>query len=155
MVSLLSLGEKLLNLTAMFSVVLTALVYLLDESLLHIFLKILDVKLLVLSVEIIQKLSFVFDVSVDPQKCRDLLWHDVDKIFTWQVLHERVASFDSVLRKIVKHASFLLNSPSFLVAVIVSVHESGIIVIFLILEELVHFVLSVTDSVAEAVQIFV
>lgn len=139
----------------MFSVVLTALVYLLDESFLHIFLKILDVKLLVLSVEIIQELSFVFDVSVDPQKCRDLLWHDVDKIFTWQVLHERVASFDSVLRKIVKHASFLLNSSSFLVAVIVSVHESGIIVIFLILEELVHFVLSVTDSVAEAVQIFV
>ena len=132
----------------MFSVVLTALVYLLDESLLHVLLKILDVKVLVLSIEIVQKLSFVFYISVDPQERWDLLWHDMDKIFTWQILHECVASFNSVLRKIIKNASFLLNSPCFLIAVVVSVHQVDVVVFFLVLQELVHIGCSfTTDSV--------
>ena len=65
MIRLLSLGQKLLNLTAVLGIILAALVYLLDESLFDIFFKELDVEFLVLPVEIVQKVSLVFDVSIN------------------------------------------------------------------------------------------
>jgi hypothetical protein len=53
-----------------------------------------------------------------------------------------------VFRKIIKNASFLLNSTCFLIAVVVSVHQ--VVVLFLVLQELVHIGCSfTTDSVYE------
>ena len=78
LVCFLPLSEKLLNLTAVLSIVLAALVYLLDQSLLHILLQKLDVELLVLSVKVLQELSLIFHVSVNSQKGRDLFRHDVN-----------------------------------------------------------------------------
>ena len=127
----------------MFSVVLAALVYLLDQSLLDIFFEELDVKLLVLSVKVLQQLSLVLDVSVDSQEGWDLFRHDMDQVFTRQILQKYMASFDSMFRKIVQDTPFLLNA-YFVVAIVVTVHESCVVILLLLLHELVHVILAVS-----------
>ena len=80
MVCLLSLGKEAVHLSAMLVVLCTDGFYLLDQPVSDIFIKIFDVEVLVLLIEVKEQLLFALDFFVNSQESWNFLWQNVDQV---------------------------------------------------------------------------
>ena len=78
LVCLLSLGEEVVHLSPMLVVLCADGFYLLDQPVSDIFIKIFDVEVLVLLIEVKEQLLFSLDFFIDSQESWNFLWQYVD-----------------------------------------------------------------------------
>jgi hypothetical protein len=74
LICLLSLGEEIVHLSPMLVVLCTDSFYLLDQPVSDIFIKIFDVEVLVLLIEVKKQLLFVLDIFVNSQESWNFFW---------------------------------------------------------------------------------
>ena len=80
LVCLLSLGEEVVHLSPVLVVLCTDGFYLLDQPVSDIFIKIFDVEVLVLLIEVKEQLLFSLDFFIDSQESWNFLWQYVDQV---------------------------------------------------------------------------
>ena len=101
LIGLLTLGQEVVNLSPVLVVLSTDRFYLLDQPISDIFVKILDVEILVLLVEIKKQLLFVLHFLVDSQESWNFLRQNVYQVFVGQVFEQNLGSFGAILCKTV------------------------------------------------------